>query len=162
MATDTALARDEQRATVRHLIAQGLGNRAIARHPGTPSRDTVRRWRTEWETEQPPVPLHAPPAPDTRATGARQDVPPATPDPDRLTVQVDASLRDDLAVLAQAGVDAQAGIRLAVQLLADAYRTAWDYNQYDRGTRPYIRIEAVGGRPFPTTPQAAHPNGTRP
>jgi hypothetical protein len=139
---------------VRDLIAQGWSNRAIARHPGTPSRDTVRRWRNQFATDDRPAadgaPGDAPPA-HTHAEPAPPGAPPA-PDPsaDQLTVTLTTDLRGDLAVLTSAGHTPQEAIAAAVQLLADGYGYAWDYGHYDRGTRPDVRTRIVGGRPWPT------------
>lgn len=60
-----------------------------------------------------------------------------------LTVPLTPDLRDDLAVLDEAGLDEAAAIAQAVQLLADAYRAAWDYDDVPRGTAPHITITAT-------------------
>jgi hypothetical protein len=71
--------------------------------------------------------------------------------PDTLALPLTPDLRDDLAVLAQTGLDDAAAVARAVQLLADAYRTAWDYDDVPRGTAPHIRVIAT-----------AQPERTRP
>jgi transposase len=83
-----ALSRDARREAVRQFDDQGLSARAIATRLGV-GKDTVRR--------------------DLEAL--RQAAPPATPVPDdgapvradRLTMVLDGTLREDLAVLAEAG-----------------------------------------------------------
>jgi hypothetical protein len=46
--------------------------------------------------------------------------------------------RDDLATLMRAHGEAADPVRLAVRLLADAYRRAWDYGDVPDGTPPHI------------------------
>jgi hypothetical protein len=182
---------DEQRTRAAQLIAAGKSNRAIAAQPGMPSRETVRRWRTELaeaaHTGTPhgtpggtavaaaQIKAHVPPSgPDVPLTdrdeagGPPSDtpgtptVPPTTADlPDgtppgthTLTLWADTDLREDLAVLAETGLTPQGAVDYAVRLLADAYRSAWDHDHYDRGTRPAVRMQVLGGRPLPTPPSA--------
>jgi transposase-like protein len=154
-----APARDELRRQVRELIGQGLSNRAIARHPGMPSRDTVRRWRTQAATAHsdtsPDAPPSAPPGPGPCATTSE----PAPPGADQLTLDTDADLREDLAILAEAGHTPEHAVMYAVQLLADAYRTAWDYADVPRGTRPQVRTQITGTHPVHTPHRT--PGGAR-
>ncbi|MEU4092014.1 hypothetical protein [Streptomyces sp. NPDC026673] len=51
---------------------------------------------------------------------------------------LDEGVYDDLAVLMRPGGTASDAIRLAVRHLADAYRTAWDYDDVPDGTAPRI------------------------
>ncbi|MFJ1581580.1 DeoR family transcriptional regulator [Streptomyces sp. NPDC088182] len=72
---------------------------------------------------------------------AHRDAPPgAPPQHDTVTVALDNVTRGHLDVLAEAGHTAHDAVRLAVEQLADAYRTAWDYEVCPRGTVPRTRI----------------------
>lgn len=124
----TAATRARRRAKARLLAEQGLSNRTIAKRVGV-SESTVRRWRAEDRAAEcvTAAPEGAPPAAEQPAA------------PDALTVPYDDALRDDMAVLTAAGLAPDAAVMLAVQLLADAYRTAWDYGLYARDERPAVR-----------------------
>jgi hypothetical protein len=74
-------------------------------------------------------------------------------DANTLTLTITPDLRDDLAVLDEAGLDEAAAVAHAVQLLADAYRAAWDYEDVPRGTAPHIHITATA------PPERARPGG---
>lgn len=63
---------------------------------------------------------------------------------DALTVVLDDELRDHLAVLADAGHDAQAAVAMALSAVADAYRYALDYGLTQPGTAPEIRVRVKG------------------
>lgn len=159
MTTPAEPSREDLREQVRRLIAQGLSNRAIARRPGMPSRDTIGRWRRDLAApaptgatgSAPPATPAMPPGP-AGAPPVRQD-PADVPVPAwrTLTVCFEGDLREDLAILTSAGLTQQAAVALAVQLLADAYRSAWDYGHYARGTRPGVRVQITGAQP--TGPQ---------
>ncbi|MEV4974426.1 HTH domain-containing protein [Streptomyces scopuliridis] len=72
---------------------------------------------------------------------AHRDAPPgALPQHDVVTVALDDAMRGHLDVLAEAGHTADDAVRLAVEKLADSYRTAWDYEVCPRGTAPRTRI----------------------
>lgn len=127
-ATLTQKTRARLRAKVRRLAEQNLSNRVIAVKAGV-SESTVRRWR----------------AGDAAVT--QQAAPPDAPHDapsDALTVALDDELRDHLAVLAEAGHDAQAAVTRALELVADAYRYAWDYGLAERGTPPNLRVRIKG------------------
>ncbi|MDJ1136229.1 hypothetical protein [Streptomyces iconiensis] len=67
----------------------------------------------------------------------------------RLTTE---DVRDDLAVLMRAHGEAAAPLRLAVHLLATAYRRAWDYAEVPDGAPPHIiavRYALPDGTPEP-------------
>ncbi|MFJ9917640.1 helix-turn-helix domain-containing protein [Actinacidiphila glaucinigra] len=122
----------QRRATVRHLADQGMSARAIGAHLGI-SKDTVRR------------DLAA-----TAQSGARQDEPRqpcpllgAAPPVGWLTIPVDDDLHDHLAVLLAGGHTVTDAIRRSTELLADAYRTAWDYADLPRGVRPDVICRPV-------------------
>ncbi|MEV7871482.1 helix-turn-helix domain-containing protein [Streptomyces sp. NPDC088124] len=165
---ETATARDTRRATVRQLADQGMSARAIAAHLGI-GKDTVRRDLAALGPDAPP--------PDARLTtalagllllgrvrhgtptgerhGAPQD---ETPSDARLTVALTPELREHLAVLAEADHSPEDAVRYAVEMLADTYRHAWDYDQCPRGVRPVIRI---GPDPRAARPPRPAPGGTR-
>ncbi|MGI5252789.1 hypothetical protein [Actinacidiphila glaucinigra] len=68
---------------------------------------------------------------------------------------LDEGVYDDLAVLMRPGGTASDAIRLAVRHLADAYRTAWDYDDVPDGTAPRIvsvRYALADGTPAPVPP----------
>lgn len=126
----TAATRTRRRAKVRTLAEEGLSNRAIAKRVGV-GESTVRRWR----------------AADCAAAapeGAPDTAPPPADGPATLAPPDDADFRDDLAVLAQAGLEPGTAVTLAVQLLADAYRSAWDYGDVPRGARPRVHVITNG------------------
>lgn len=125
----TQAARARQRATVRRLAAGDLSNRAIARKVGV-SESTVRRWRTD------DAPRDAGGAAPVTQAGAPCHAP--------LVVPVDADMADHLAVLAEAGHDVHDAVRACVELVADAYRYAWDYGLYLRGVPPEFRVRVRG------------------
>ncbi|MEV7422849.1 TOBE domain-containing protein [Streptomyces sp. NPDC091212] len=77
-----------------------------------------------------------PEAPDGAAGGA-------TADGDTLAVALDHDMHEHLAVLAEAGHSAQDAVQVAVAFLADAYRSAWDYDECPRGTRPRLWASCV-------------------
>lgn len=58
-----------------------------------------------------------------------------------LSVRVDDSLYDDLAVLLKAGGKLSDAVRDAVRHAADAYRAAWDYGDYPEGIAPALRVK---------------------
>jgi hypothetical protein len=75
-----------------------------------------------------------------------------------LTVRTTADFTDDLAVLTGTvqpdgkKLDRTAAVHRAVQLLADAYRRAWDYGDVPRGTAPEaiaVRYRTADGTPEP-------------
>lgn len=168
----TPLDRDTRRTAVRQLADDGLSQRRIARRLGV-SKDTVRRDLAELaQTDAPdpepaapattsacatPAPPGEPPAPEACATPAPDDEPPA-PEPappaptgaplpdDWLAIGLDDDLRDHLAVLQSTGRTLTAAIRDSIELLADAHRDAWDYEECPRGTAP--RIYGVRYRPY--------------
>jgi hypothetical protein len=148
MTTD-AQTREQVREQVRALLTQGWSDRAIGQLPGMPSRHTVRRWRTSWDAEQNSA--HTPEPP-----GAQPDAPPGA---DRLVLNLDGNLGEDLAILTDAGLDPQTAVALAVQLLADAHRAAWDYGDAPRGTLIEIRTHAAGA-PGPDCAPRRTPPGT--
>jgi hypothetical protein len=146
----------------RETVRRWRAELAEAAQPGTPGGTAVA-------TAQiiAPVPPSGPDVPRTQrneaggppsGTPGTPNVPPTTPDlPDgtphgthTLTLWADTDLREDLAVLAETGLTPQTAVDYAVCLLADAYRSAWDHDHYDRGTRPRVRMQVLGGRPLPT------------
>lgn len=152
-------------ARVHQLAQEGTSNRIIATKVGI-SEATVRRWRRTTSASD-DAPDDAP-ACDTGAThdavecvtaaspAASPDAPECVTDasspasePDHLTVPLDADMRDHLAVLTEAGDAPADAVTRAVELLADAYRGAWDYGLYQRGQRPDIRLHVKGDMPPP-------------
>lgn len=117
----SAATRAKQRAKAHRLAEQGVSAKATAKRVGV-SESTVRRWR----------------AADRAAAPAEQ----------LLTVVLDDDLHDHLKVLAEGGHDAQTAVATALELIADAYRCAWDYGTYERGTAPEIRVR-IKGDPLP-------------
>ena len=82
----------------------------------------------------------------------------AVPGPKNLTVRRTHDLADNLAVLTSAvqhdgsTTSATAAVHRAVQLLADAYRRAWDYGDVPDGTAPdviAVRYRTADGEPEP-------------
>lgn len=125
-ATLTQVNRARQRAKVRHLAGRGLSNRVIAGKAGV-SESTVRRWRADDAPHRAAAPaIEAPAAP-----------------PDVLTVPYSGPLRDDLAVLAAAGLDEQRAVGLALRFLADAIEDAWAHQVCPRGVIPLMRVQSV-------------------
>lgn len=120
----SAATRAKQRARALQLAGQGTSSKAVAKRVGV-SESTVRRWRAAERAEQ------------DGATGTE-------PAEQLLTVALDDDLRDHLAVLAEGGHDAQAAVAMALELIADSYRSAWDYGTYERGTPPEIRVRVKG------------------
>ncbi|MFE6362952.1 HTH domain-containing protein [Streptomyces sp. NPDC057806] len=131
-----------RQALVRQLLASDptLSNRDIAGQLGV-SKDTVRRDRAELSREQDP------PAPDSAATDPEPapDAPPAEPD-DAPRDPLDEPLRRwltpeahaDLALLLEAGHSPGYALRRALEVLAEAYRGAWERGLHPRGTPPEI------------------------
>lgn len=120
----SAATRARRRAKARLLADQGLSNRVVAKRVGV-SESTVRRWRAE-----------------DRAVAA----PETAPEPAPLHLPVEGDFAEDLAVLTEAGGTAREAVKLAVQLLADAYRCGWDYGLYERTERPAVRVRPYRGR----------------
>lgn len=60
-----------------------------------------------------------------------------------LSVRMDDKLSDDLAALARAGLNASDAARLAVAIVADAYRYAWSTGAVPEGVQPIITACAV-------------------
>lgn len=116
-----AATHDARRVEVRQLAGQGMSNRAVARRVGV-SEATVRRWRRDDADE-----TH-----------------------DAISVVLDDDLHDDLNVLAEVGMFADAAIRFTVQLVADAVRSAWDYGDVARGAPLCVKATAVPGVLPPT------------
>lgn len=167
--------RATRRATVRRLADDGNSGRVIATRLGI-SEATVRRDLAA--TAQPAAPHdaspaspssptapddappapgdapdHAPAAPPSCATAA----PPLPPGPDGtwLTLPIDSDLSSHLAVLMTAGHDITEAVRAAIEQMADAYRSAWDYGLCPRGQQPRIVCHSVittEDRPAPLTP----------
>lgn len=166
MTARTAADREQLREQAHQLIAEGLSNRAIGARLGV-GKDTVRRWRTtDCATTHSGAPADAPPAaPDAPPLQAAR----ATPPPDdaaaaapaalhgarRLTLALDDDLDEDLALLAAAGLGSAAAVARAVQLYADAVRSAWDYDDAPRGTLPRICAHATGAPTLHCTPTTA-------
>ncbi|WP_326797458.1 hypothetical protein OG946_20225 [Streptomyces sp. NBC_01808] len=74
---------------------------------------------------------------DTNPTQRPAPAPPAVGR--SLSVRVNTEdMRDDLAVVMRAHGDAAEPTRLALRLLADAYRRAWTYDDVPDGTAPHI------------------------
>lgn len=68
----------------------------------------------------------------------------------RMSVRVDESLSDDLAVLMTAGMTASDAVRLAVGFLAHGYRWMWYSGLYPEGTAPArmsLRVPPYAERP---------------
>ncbi|WP_405597523.1 hypothetical protein OG741_13780 [Streptomyces sp. NBC_01410] len=73
-----------------------------------------------------------------------------------LSVRVDETLYDDLAVMMRAGITASDAVREAVSLIAGAWRHAWESGHYPEGVMPQVtdcglapydaRMTAPGGR----------------
>jgi hypothetical protein len=84
----------------------------------------------------------------------------------QLTVRLDATLSDDLAVMTATGMTQSDAVRTAVALLANTYRCAQDHGDVPPGTAPRIlgvRYATADGTPAPL-PDApgtsyAQPNG---
>lgn len=142
---------------VRQLLAGDptLSNRDIAGQLGV-SKDTVRRDRAELSREQhPPAqapaatePESAPDAPPAEATPAPRD-----PLDEPLRRWLTPEAQADLALLQEAGHSPGFALRRALEVLADAYRGAWERGLYSRGTAPEITSISVRTR---------HQGGTQP
>jgi hypothetical protein len=124
MATPTHA--EDRRDAVRHLAAQDLSNREIARRTGI-SEATVRRWRR----------VDAPAESDAPAT--RDNV---------LTIPLDDALRRDLATMADVGLNPVEAVRAALAHLAGTYETAWALGAVPYGTEPLITESVI--QPHPT------------
>ncbi|MGI5353466.1 hypothetical protein ACQEU8_36635 [Streptomyces sp. CA-250714] len=74
---------------------------------------------------------------DTNPNRRRTATPPAVGRAVSVRV-LDEDMRDDLAVLMRAHGNAADPVRLAVHLLANAYRRAWDHQEAPGGTAPHI------------------------
>lgn len=146
-------------ARVLRLTEQGESARVIAKKIGV-SEATVRRWRrTPRATDDAPECDTA--ASSCTADDAPECVTDASPGaspPAHLTVPLDADLRAHLDVLAEAGHDPLDAVTRAVELLADAYRRAWDYGLYPRPQRPDIWVHVKGDMPPPGRPGSRPPD----
>ncbi|MEU3413759.1 helix-turn-helix domain-containing protein [Streptomyces sp. NPDC006658] len=118
-----------RRIRARHLADQGKSLREIAGELGV-SKDTVSR---------------------DLAAMRRDETPDATPDSGsatdpapRLILPLSRYMADDLAVLAEAGHSEQEAVRLALAMLANAYRRAWLRGIAPRGQRPRIVVREQG------------------
>jgi hypothetical protein len=125
MATPTHA--DDRRDAVRHLAAQRLSNREIARRTGI-SEATVRRWR-------------------------RDDAPATQDNVLTLTLTLDADLRADLNSMATAGLTPEEAVRTALRIVAGTYENAWALGAVPEGVQP-VMIESVI-QPHPAAPSAA-------
>lgn len=154
--------REKLRADVRHLVDQGLSNRAIASRLPV-SKDSVARWRKEWSTPMsqetapeatPDAPPAEPPAPDHEP-----DAPPEQPaqasDPARLTVPLDDAMRRNLALLAAVGMSERDAVAESLKFVADGIRIAWRTGVVPRGALPQLHVSAY---PTRTPPAPAGPN----
>ena len=74
---------------------------------------------------------------DTNPTQRPAPAPPAVGRPMSVRVTTE-DMRDDLAVVMRAHGDAAGPTRLALGLLAEAYRRAWDHGDVPDGTAPHI------------------------
>jgi hypothetical protein len=76
---------------------------------------------------------------------------------DRIGVRVDDHLAANLAVLVRTGLTITDAVRTAVEHLADAYRSAWDFEHCPDGHRPVI----TGAKYAPSnTPPGAPSNNS--
>ncbi|MET7477983.1 HTH domain-containing protein [Streptomyces sp. NPDC005648] len=136
-----------RRAMVEELLRQepGISARNIAARLGV-GKDTIRRdldaIRPAQSQPAPepaaPEPSNAPHAPLAEPEGAPLD-PLSQPVRDLLTPEA----RADLAVLMEAGHSASFAVRRALEVLADAYRGAWERGLYPRGTAPEITYVSI-------------------
>ncbi|WP_262059700.1 helix-turn-helix domain-containing protein [Streptomyces sp. STR69] len=148
---------DVRRALVRQLLAKDptLSARAIALQIGV-GKDTIRRDLEEIRQEQsqpPPEPeAHAPDdAPE--ASPVEEADAPRDPMDEPLSNWLTPEARADLAILLEAGHPLGFAIRRALEVLADAYRGAWESGIYPRGIAPQIthvnvRTRRSGGTPL--------------
>jgi transposase-like protein len=120
MATPTHA--DDRRDAVRHLAAQNLSNREIARRTGI-SEATVRRWRRD----DAPAESDAPATQDNVLT---------------LTLTLDSDLRADLNSMATAGLTPEEAVRTALRIVAGTYENAWALGAVPEGVQP-VMIESV-------------------
>jgi hypothetical protein len=79
----------------------------------------------------------------------------------RLSVRLDDDLSDDLATVTRTGVTASDAVRLALALLANTYRCAWDHGDVPDDQAPRIlgvRYATADGTPAPEphTPTASY------
>lgn len=141
------------------LLAEGVSNRETARRVGV-TETTVRRWRKQVAPDAPPdlrndAPSDAHPSHDDAP--ATHPEPPAAQTPatrddaprDVLVLDLDPDLRDDLAVLAEAGLTAQQAVALAVHFVAFGVNDAWDHQVCPRGILPTMRIQSRPPQPYP-------------
>ncbi|CAM4172116.1 MULTISPECIES: hypothetical protein [Streptomyces] len=99
---------------------------------------------------------------DSNPTRRSTPTPPAVGRPVSVRV-LDEDMRDDLAVLMRAHGTAAEPLRLAVRLLARAYRRAWCYREVPDGTAPHIiaiRYALPDGTPeqMPNPAHTAYPH----
>ena len=141
----TPLEMTARRAMVAELRRQepDISARKIASRLGV-GKDAILRDLAAIQAEQsqaapPPTVLRAvsePGTPDSAPHSA-----PGTPaDDELLTVACSDQLREDLAVLAQAGHTPDEAVSLAVSILARAYTGAWTFGLYPPGTAPRVRV----------------------
>ncbi|MFI8850767.1 hypothetical protein ACIGW3_11365 [Streptomyces sp. NPDC053499] len=99
---------------------------------------------------------------DTNPNRRRTATPPAVGRAVSVRI-LDEDMRDDLAVLMRAHGNAADPVRLAVHLLANAYRRAWECAEVPDGTAPHViavRYALPDGTPeqMPNPAHTAYPN----
>ncbi|MFD8075834.1 helix-turn-helix domain-containing protein [Streptomyces sp. NPDC059718] len=140
---------DTRRAEVRRLSRdEGLSLRQIAERLNV-SKDTVRRDLGVARQPAATTATHATPA---RATVAVDETPRATPGE---WLALDDETTQHLAVLHAAGHTTADAVALAVRLLANAYRHAWDYDAVPDGTAPHILGVSYAGADDAPAPDRA-------
>lgn len=132
-----------RRAMVEQLLRQepGISARSIAARLGV-GKDTIRRDIAELEKAQrQPGPPPEPAAPSAEPDGAPRD-----PFDEPMRRWLTPEAHADLALLMQAGHPPGYAVRRALQVLATAYRGAWERGLYPRGTAPEITHISVDTR----------------
>ncbi|MCI3277500.1 helix-turn-helix domain-containing protein [Streptomyces cylindrosporus] len=136
-----------RRAMVEELLRQepGISARTIAARLGV-GKDTIRRDLAAIEAAQrqaasEPAAKEPDPAPDAPAPNAVSA--PRDPLDEPLRRWLTPEAHADLAVLMEAGHSVSFAVRRALEVLADAYRGAWDRDRYPRGTAPEITSISV-------------------
>ncbi|WP_155054566.1 helix-turn-helix domain-containing protein [Streptomyces blattellae] len=157
MSQPPAMTVDVRRALVRQLIEQDptLSARKIADQIGV-GKDTVLRdlKAIRQAQEQPPPdpaatePQHAPDAPAPEAAPAPRD-----PFDEPLRRWLTPEARADLALLMEAGHSPGYAVRRGLEVLAVAYRGAWERGLCPRGTAPEITHVNVS----PCNPRESRP-----
>lgn len=75
-----------------------------------------------------------------------------------LSVRVDETLYDDLAVMMRAGITASDAVREAVSVIAGAWRHAWESGHYPEGVMPQVTDCGLAPYDARMTPATTHPD----